>query len=59
MVKCYDCGWIGEPDELEVVQESRGEFWGIPCSETMYYCSCCGGDYIDEYKEDEEDGEKI
>jgi len=29
-------------DEPKAVQESRGEFWGVPCSETMYYCPVCG-----------------
>lgn len=50
MVKCEDCGWIGDPEELRKVEEPRGEFWGVPCSETMYYCPCCGSDNIDDYK---------
>lgn len=53
MVKCSDCGWKGEPEELKAVQESRGEFWGIPCSETMYYCPNCDSDYIEECEDDE------
>ncbi len=58
MVKCFDCGWIGDAEELKRVEESRGEFWGTPAYETMYYCPCCGSDYIDDYKgEDEEDDE--
>ena len=48
MLKCYECGWVGDSSELRAVQESRGEFWGIPCSETVYYCPCCGSEYIDE-----------
>lgn len=40
MFYCESCGNVfDEPDEVE---ESRGEFWGMPCSETMYYCPCCG-----------------
>lgn len=51
MLRCADCGWIGYSNELQAVEESRGEFWGIPCSETMYYCPKCGSDCLDEYKE--------
>ena len=40
--KCLDCGRIF--DSPKVVEESRGEFWGMPCTETMYYCPYCGGD---------------
>ena len=59
MLRCADCGWIGTSEELRRVEEPRGEFWGIPCSETMYYCPACGSDYINDYipeQEDEEDG---
>ena len=53
MYRCNDCG--REFDELEFWQESRGEFWGIPCTETMSGCPYCySGDY-DKY--DEEDSE--
>lgn len=48
MLICEDCGWTGEPEELKRVEEPRGEFWGIPCSETMYYCPNCGSDFITE-----------
>lgn len=40
---CCECG--KEFDEPRAVQESRGEFWGVPCSETVYYCPFCGGDF--------------
>ena len=55
MVRCGDCGWIGYSDELKRVEEPRGEYWGVPCSETMYYCPCCGSDYLKDYKEEDED----
>ena len=59
MIRCGNCGWIGESDELKVVYESRGEFWGIPCSERMCYCPSCGDDYLEDYNpeepEDDED----
>lgn len=56
MFKC-ECGHIFE--EPKVVHESRGEFWGAPCWEKMYYCPHCGSDCFDEYDEyeDEEDEE--
>ena len=44
--KCNDCG--NEFTQLKAVEESRGEFWGIPCSETMYYCPFCDGDDVEE-----------
>ena len=55
MIKCNNCGWIGEHKDLTRVEESIGEFWGIPVTETMYYCPCCGRDYLDdEEKKDKE-----
>lgn len=49
--KCFECGSIF--DEPRAVEESRGEFWGVPVSETMYYCPCCGSDDYDEVEVDE------
>lgn len=54
MFKCTECGRVfEEPAEWE---ESRGEYWGVPCTETMYGCPYCGG-YFEEAKECEECGE--
>lgn len=58
---CLDCG--SEFDEPASWQESRGEFWGMPCSETMYGCPFCHGDYVEvEYANieeiEEEEGEE-
>lgn len=39
MFKCFLCNRTF--DSPIAVEESRGEFWGIPCSETMYYSPCC------------------
>lgn len=53
MYKCLDCGAIfDKPAQWE---EDRGEFWGVPCTETCYGCPVCDGDY-EEFieKEDEE-----
>ena len=57
MYKCRDCGEYFE--EPERVEEPRGEFWGVPCSETMYYCPYCGGSDWDEswIIEEEEEAE--
>ena len=57
MLKCFDCGWKGEDYELRRVEESRGEFWGMPAFETMYYCPCCGSECIDEYRPGDEEEE--
>ena len=56
-IKCDDCGWIGYHEELKRVEESRGEFWGAPAYETMYYCPCCGSEDLDEYHGEDNDDE--
>ncbi len=53
MLICNDCGKVFEDDELATWEESRGEFWGMPCTETMTGCPFCHGD-VEEYKESEE-----
>lgn len=53
MYRCYNCGKTFSTPKI--VYESRGEYWGIPCTETMYYSPCCGDEDFDEIKEDEED----
>jgi hypothetical protein len=48
---CYIdyCPWCGKKysdDDFHYVRESRGEFWGAPCSEEVIdYITChyCGG----------------
>ena len=50
MIKCDNCEYKFDLDKLSDEQfigayESRGEFWGAPCSEYMVYgCYCpeCG-----------------
>ena len=46
MFKCNSCGKIFDEPYNYSVEESRGEYWGIPCTETMYYSECphCGED---------------
>lgn len=43
--KCLDCGHIFECGEETYHTESRGEYWGSPCSVTISGCPFCGGDY--------------
>lgn len=43
--KCLDCGHIFEEDEQARWSESRGEYWGSPCYETMSGCPVCKGEY--------------
>ena len=55
--RCDKCGKIFDwPKE---VRESRGEYWGIPCWETMYYSPCCTDDFEEitdgEPEEDEDE----
>lgn len=50
--KCNDCG--KEFLEPQAVEEDRGEFWGMPCSETMYYCPECGSGDFEEIEVEEE-----
>ena len=52
---CLDCG--EKFDEPASWQESRGEFWGVPCSETVSGCPYCKGDYV-EVEELENEGEE-
>lgn len=57
--KCCLCGAELEFDDLKRIEESRGEFWGTPCYETIYVCPHCGSDDIEELEEydDEEENE--
>ena len=43
--KCLNCGHIFEEGEEARWNESRGEYWGFPCSEEMSGCPLCRGDY--------------
>ena len=49
MYRCNNCGAIFDEPNITAVEEGRGEYWGIPCSETVYYdvCPKCGSyDYV-------------
>ena len=51
LYKCCNCERLFREDDFKYVEEPRGEFWGIPCSETMSYSPCCEADY-EEYEEE-------
>ena len=57
MYRCESCGL--EFFQPKAVEEDRGEFWGMPCSETMYYCPGCGDDCFEEIEAEEEDGDTV
>ena len=44
MFRCNCCGKIFYKPHMYSVEEDRGEFWGVPCTETVYYSECpeCG-----------------
>lgn len=46
MYICEECG--KKFFKPFVWEESRGEFWGEPCSEKMSGCPYCNGSYIEE-----------
>lgn len=48
----YRCRNCGKKCTVHEVEESRGEFWGFPCSETMLYSDCCDDD-VEEVDEDD------
>lgn len=50
MFKCNDCG--SKFYQPEDVYESRGEFWGMPAYEVMYYCPICGSEDFDECEDE-------
>ena len=53
MFKCNECGAIFE--ETATWNESRGEFWGMPCSETMHGCPECFSTDYDEFEEGDDE----
>lgn len=54
---CYNDHVFDECD-LEWIEESRGEFWGMPCSERVPVCPFCRTDGITDYEEPEEEEEE-
>lgn len=54
---CNHCHTWFDDYHVEAVEEGRGEYWGVPCTETVYYryCPNCGVDEYTGYLYDEED----
>lgn len=47
MCRCCNCGKLFDEDEIKVVEEDRGEYWGIPCYEKVELSPCCDWDFED------------
>lgn len=58
MLKCIDCGRIFHISEAKTVCEDRGEYWGVPCHETMTACPCCESTYLEEYDDNADEDEE-
>ena len=54
---CNKCHTWFDNYYVREVEESRGEYWGIPCTETVYYeyCPNCHADVYDGDVYDNED----
>lgn len=50
MYKCVDCETVFEEDDIAEWEESRGEFWGVPCTERVSGCPRCKGDFKRAYE---------
>ena len=50
--RCNDCGSLFQYPHR--VDEDRGEYWGMPAFEPMYYCPDCGGDDFEQLQGDAE-----
>lgn len=55
--KCYCCEETFSEPDVRHEREDRGEFWGMPAFEDMYYevCPFCGSDDVDAVNEEEEE----
>lgn len=54
-VKCDNCGKTFDSDEIKIISEYMGEFWGMPAYEDFEACPYCDSYEIDNVKENEED----
>ena len=43
MYVCNDCGYVFE--NFDIIEENRGEYWGVSCTETIYACPNCKGSF--------------
>lgn len=54
--RCWDCG--REFDEPGTYKDPRGEYWGVPCWETMPCCPYCESGDFEEIEDEDEDEEE-
>ena len=45
MYRCEKCHHLFEEGEQATYEESRGEYYGSPCSQTLSGCPLCGSGY--------------
>lgn len=58
MYKCSECEAIFTEDEVATWEESRGEFWGMPCYEKVTGCPYCFSGAYEVYDPEAEEGEE-
>ena len=54
MYRCKECGNLFDEDDVKIVEESRGEYWGFPCYEKMRLSPCCECNFEDAYETEDE-----
>ncbi len=57
-LKCYDCGEIFDEEDADAVREKVGEFWGAPAYKNYNACPQCRSTDLEEYHENEDEGEE-
>ena len=55
MYKCTECGCIFDEDDVVEWEEDMGEFWGAPCTQTVYGCPRCYSTGYERYREEDEE----
>ena len=58
MIHCCDCNSYFEEEDLKLVREKMGEFWGAPAYQEFMNCPECSSDYIEEYDGEENEDEE-
>ena len=51
LCQCAECGMLFDEEDAVVIEEYRGECWGVSAYEPMSYSPCCEADY-EEYEPD-------
>ena len=57
-LKCSECDHVFSEDDAETRKECVGEFWGAPAYMDYNACPECGSTELDEYYENEDEGEE-